>query len=334
MGATATTAATAAAQVAEPNVSGRVLSSAGIPVAGIEVQIDGTPLSTRTDTRGRFAFTGAPGGPQDVIARGIGYLPARAAVRVPERSLDVTITILAQPTTLDTVTVREKVTVLSGIVVDERDQPVAGATVQIASTDRRTVTTGEDGWFTITGLREGTVVFRTTKEGYFMANNAVRLTEWRGVVVRLETLPDRMGATARGDRSGTSNNAIIAWRDAALRMSMRSGRAVVISSDDLAPFANMALGEALMLSKTAMHLATDLTRARMAICVVQDGRRAIGSTTLDTWRADEVEMVELYPPGTDASGTVARYLRGAGCRAEFTAQGRTRGAFYAVLWMK
>jgi hypothetical protein len=109
---------------------------------------------------------------------------------------------------------------------------------------------------------------------------------------------------------------------------------VVISADDLAPFASMALGEALMLVKSASHLATELTRARMAICVVQDGRRAIGSTTLDTWRADEVEMVELYPPGTETSGTVGRYLRGAGCRAEFTAQGRTRGAFYAVLWMK
>ncbi|MDQ8164600.1 MAG: carboxypeptidase-like regulatory domain-containing protein [Gemmatimonadota bacterium] len=324
----------ASAQGTEPNVSGRVLSAAGIPIAGIEVQLEGTTFTTRTDTRGRFAFTDAPGGPQDVVVRGIGYLPARAAVRIPERSLDVTITVLAQPAALDTVTVREKITVLSGIVVDERDQPVPGATVQIASSDRRTVTTGEDGWFTITGLRAGTIVFRVTKDGYFMANTAVRLTEWRGVIVRLETLPERMGATARGDRSGTSNNAIIAWRDAALRMSMRGGRSVVISSDDLAPFANMALGEAILHLKAATHLTTDLTRARTAICVVQDGRRAIGSTTLDTWRADEVEMIELYPPGTDASGTIARYLRSAGCRAEVSSQGRSRGAFYAVLWMK
>lgn len=321
------------AQQSEPNVSGRVLSLDSIPVAGVEVRLEGTALLTRTDTRGAFAFVGAPGGTQDVSVRGVGYLPAHLPVRVPETSAGLVITLLPAPRLLDSVRVRERMNVLSGIVVDEFSKPVAGATIEVVAGDRRTVTSGDDGWFALTSLRDGLVVFRTRKEGYFMTNTAVRLAEWRGIVVRLESLPKRMGATAQADASGESNNAIAAWRDAAIRMSMRAGRAVILSEEELAPFADVALGRAIGLTKSGAPIAIDIEHYRGAVCVLLNGRRPVGSTTLDTWRADDVEMVELYPPGTDASGTIGRYLRTAGCRAEYRSN-RTRGPFYAVLWMK
>jgi hypothetical protein len=316
-----------------PSISGRVVSLDSLPVAGLEVRIEGTEVVTRTDTRGAFAFLGVKRGALDLVVRGVGYLPAHRPLRVPDTSLNITIVILPAPRYLDTVQVREHINVLSGIVVDEYSRPLAGASIEVIAGDKRSIVTGEDGWFTLTGVRGGIAVFRTRKDGFFMTNTAVRMDEWRGIVVRLESLPSRMGSTAQADASGTSNNAAIAWRDAGFRMSMRGGRAVIVPEEDLAPYADLPLGLAIQQTRAGAALSIDLEHYRSAICVLQDGRRAVGSTTLDTWRAADVEMVELYPPGTDASGTVARYLRSAGCRAEYRA-GRTRGPFYAVLWMK
>ena len=43
---------------------------------------------------------------------------------------------------------------------DENDQPVPGATIEVITGDKQTLTTGEDGWFILTAVREG-VVHRT-----------------------------------------------------------------------------------------------------------------------------------------------------------------------------
>jgi hypothetical protein len=320
-------------QGSDPNISGTVKSVGGVPVAGLEVKVEGTQMVTRTDTRGAFAFVNAPKGSQEISVRGIGFLPARVPTMVPERSVAMEITILSAPAHLDTVQVRERVNVLSGIVVDEMNRPVPGATIEVITGDRKTLTSGEDGWFTLTSVREGVTVFRTTKEGFFMTNTSVRMSEWRGIVIRLETLDSRMRATAAADASGTSNNAAAAWRDTGIRLSMRGSRAVILSQEELAPFAHLPMTEAVVQTKAGQALGIELERHKGNICVLIDGRRPVGSTSLDTWRGGDVDMIELYPPGTESSGTSARYMRGAGCRTRVDA-GRTRGPFFAVLWLK
>lgn len=317
-----------------PNVAGRVISIGGYPIAGIEVKLEGTAFTSRTDNNGAFAMLGAPSGTQELSFRGIGYLPGRAVIRVPDASLSVKVTMLPAPRMLDTVKVREHINVLSGVVVDEHDKPVAEATIEVITGEKRKVTTGEDGWFTLTAVREGMVVFQTRKEGYYVTKTAVRMNEWRGIVVHIETLDGKLSKWRQADAAGESNNAQAAWHDATLRLSMKSSRAVIISEEELAPFADMSLGQAIRWTKAGAPLAFDLQNASNQICVLQDGRRMVGSTSLDGWRASELEMVELYPPGTEASGTVARYLRAAGCRTSPNPGMRTRGPFYAVLWMK
>lgn len=338
MAAVATLCAAASAKAQDPapgpNVIGKVTTVTGVPVAGIEVSVDGTNLKTRTDTRGSFAFVGAPAGTQELVLRGIGYMPARKPIRVPERSMDITVQMLSAPSILDTVKVQERINVLSGIVVDEHDQPVAGATIEVISGEKKTVTTGEDGWFILTSVREGVTVFRTRKPGYYAVNTAVPMHEWRGVVVHIETLDDKLSSLRKADASGEAPIAQAAWKDTEMRMSMKGSRAVIISEEELAPFADFSLGEAIRHTKAGATLAFDLQNAQGQICVLLDGRRAVGSTTLDGWRAADVEMVELYPPGSEASGTAARYLRTAGCRNSPNPGMRSRGPFYAVLWMR
>jgi hypothetical protein len=321
------------AQAPDPNVTGVVRSVGGLPIAGMEVRIEGSQHSTRTDTRGGFAFTGVSNGAQEVVARGIGYLPSRLSIRVPEKALALELTVLPAPPVLDTVKVKERLHVLSGVVVDDRSQPVPGATIEVITGDRRSLTTGEDGWFTLTAVKEGVLVFRTKKEGFYMTNTSVRMNDWRGIVVRMEPLGSKMSETAIADASGTSNNAAAAWQDTGMRLSMRGSRAVVLSEEELAPFADLPLAKAISMTKAGAMLSIELERLKGMICVLLDGRRAVGSTSLESWRASEVEMVELYPPGTESSNTVRRYLRNAGCQARVEA-GRTKGPFYAVLWMK
>jgi hypothetical protein len=66
--------------------------------------------------------------------------------------------------------------------------------------------------------------------------------------------------------------------------------------------------------------------------VLENGYLWVGYTTLDAFEADVVDFVELYPPGTESSGSVQSYLRNAGCRPSGTRPGR--GTFYAVIWLR
>jgi hypothetical protein len=327
-------AAGAIAQGNPPNVVGRVVSIEGTAVSDIEVRVEGTQLTARTDRAGRFAFSDVPQGVHEIVARGIGYLPSRLAVRVPDETAAVTLTLLPAPRALDTVSVRARVRVLSGIVVDEENHPVPGAIIELATGDRASFTTDEGGWFTFTSVRAGSVVFRVRKEGFYSATQAVRLDDWRGLVVHLEALPPGLSESRKLDESGFGNSAIAAWKDATLRLAMRGSRAVVVPEEELRPYTGMTLGEAIRLTRSGASLAIDLQWVGSNICVLLDGRRAVGNTTLDSWRAGEVEMVELYPPGTEPSRTVARYLSMAGCRTVIPPAGRVRGPFYAVIWTK
>lgn len=67
-------------------------SNAG--VAAATVAVEGTDLSTRTDSLGRYVLLRVPAGPQVIIARRLGYAPARVPITVPatgSRTIDITI---------------------------------------------------------------------------------------------------------------------------------------------------------------------------------------------------------------------------------------------------
>jgi len=146
------------------------------------------------------------------------------------------------------------------------DHPVPGATVEVITGDKKSLTTGEDGWFILTSVRDGTIVFRTTKPGYYLTTTAVRMNECARVVVHVETLDSKLSPTRQAEASGTSNNAQVAWHDATLRMSAKGLHAVVISEEELAPLADMSLGDAIKRTKTGATLAFDLQNAAGQIC--------------------------------------------------------------------
>jgi hypothetical protein len=317
-----------------PNVRGHVVSPAGIPIPGVEVRLEGVGTLTRTDEGGAFSLVKAPKGYQMLQFRRIGYLPATIPVKVPETSDSLKVMMVPMPPTLDTVQVVAHLNVLAGIVLDPKNRPIAGATVDMIGSKTGEATTDEGGWFTFTSVKSGLVVVRARKPGYEMAMYSLRLEDWRGLVLRMDTLATKMRSATRADVSGIGNAVEFAWTETRQRIAMRGSRATIVTREELAPFSDMSLGEAVRHTESGSMLTVDLQNAGTNVCVVQDGKQLVGSTTLDMWRADDVDFVELYPPGTETSGSVARYTRGGGCRPVRTPGQRSRGVFYAVVWMR
>ena len=317
-----------------PNVRGHVISPAGIPIPGVEVRLEGTGTLVRTDDDGTFILVNAPKGYQMLQFRRIGYLPATIPIKVPETSDTLKVMMVPVPPTLDTVQVVAHLNVLAGIVLDPKNRPIASANVDIIGSKSGETITDEGGRFTFTSVRSGVVVVRARKPGYLMGMYSLRLEDWRGVVLRMDTLETKLRSAARADMSGIGNAVEFAWTETRQRIGMRGSRATIVTREDLGPFADMSLGEAVRHTESGSMLTVDLQNAGTNVCVIQDGKQMVGSTTLDMWRADDVDFVELYPPGTEMSGSVARYTRGAGCRAVRTPGQRTRGVFYAVVWMR
>jgi outer membrane receptor protein involved in Fe transport len=65
-------------------VTGRVVvATSGAPIAGVAVSIEGTSLQNISDNAGRYRLSDVPPGPQVLLARAVGYAPARIPLTVP-----------------------------------------------------------------------------------------------------------------------------------------------------------------------------------------------------------------------------------------------------------
>jgi hypothetical protein len=315
------------------NLLGKVTSVAGTPISGVEVRIDGSKFVTRSRDDGTFAFVKAPKGPQLLLLRLLGYLPAKAEVRVPTAE-PVEVTMLATPHNLDTVRVVASLNVLAGVVVDHKDLPIPGATVEMLAGSSSSATTDSSGWFTFTSVKSGSVLVRARKLGFAPATTSIRLEDWRGVVIHLDPIDDKLSGSRLEQASGFGNTAAFVWNETQARLVQRTGRAIVIPREELAQWDDFPLGQAIVRTATGSAQTSDLNAAGNNICVLLNGRNAVGSSNLQTFRTEDVEFVELYPPGTENSGTVARYLRSAGCRRVQVPGSFTAGVYYAVVWLR
>ena len=325
-------AVTVAAQA--PTIAGRVITPGGAPVAGAEVRVEGSESGTRTDELGAFRLVNAPKGVQTVLFRRIGYLPALLAVRVTDSADTVTVMMVPSRSSLDTVKVTESLNVIAGVVIDSGTRGVPGAKVEIIGTTTATTTTDSTGWFTFTSIHSGAVVLRVRKLGYQPAFHSMKLADWRGVVIPLTPLDAGISDSKRAEKSGFGARSEFTWTETRDRLVRRGLLATVVPREELAPFDDLALGEAIRQTRSGQMASMDLQQIGNEVCVLIDGNRGVGSTTLDTFRADEVSFVELYPPGTETSGTLGRYLRNAGCRPLRFTGARGRGPYYAVVWLK
>lgn len=316
-----------------PNLTGKVQTVGGTPIEGVEVRVEGSSIATRTDRFGNFAIVKAPTGPQVLLFRLLGYLPTKAETRVPTKDPDP-VTMLPLPRNLDTVKVVASLNILAGIVVDDKDKPVPGATVEMLSGVNVTTTSDSTGWFTFTSVRDGSVLVRARKLGFAPVATSLYLQDWRGLVIHLEPLDYNLSGSALQEASGFGNNATFVWTETKQRITTRGTHAIIVPREELAPFDDYPLGQAIKRTKTGSTEAADLNAAGGNICVLLNGKNTVGPSTLENFRTDDVEFVELYPPGTEMSGSVARYLRASGCRRVSSPGAFGAGVFYAVVWLR
>lgn len=315
------------------NLRGIVRNFDGAPIAGVEVRIDGTKMVTRTRQDGGFTFSKAPTGPQLLLFRLLGYLPNKTEVRVPTKE-PVEVSMLTTPHSLDTMKVVAQLNVLGGVVVDNRDKPIPGATVDMLNGSSTSKTTDEKGWFTFTSVKDGYVLVRARKLGYQPLTTSIRLEDWRGLVMHLEPLDDKLSGARLEAASGFGNTNAFVWTETQQRLVMRTGRATVVPREELALWDDYPLGDAILRTRSGGMQSADLNAAGPNICVLLNGKNVVGSSNLENFRTEDVEFVELYPPGTEQSGTVARYLRSAGCRRVRTPGSLDVGVYYAVVWLR
>lgn len=333
--AAALTPTAAAAQAQAASIRGEVRSVVNEPLAGVEVTLSSSGAIVRTNDAGVFRFMSAPLGLQALTFRRIGLLPAAVGVNVSEKTEPVAITMIAARQSLDTVRVVAQLNVLAGIVVDSLYRPIPGASVDVVGTARAQTETDSSGWFSFTSLQSGPVVVRARKSGYVMDTHSMILEDWRGLMLRLDALPADAGSVRRMYMSGIGPIVESIWLETRHRLTVRGSRSVIVSREELAPFGTMSLGEVIPLTQHAHAFSTELAAAYGQLCVVQNGRTPLGLISLDHFKASDVDFVELYPPKSEPTGSIAAKLRRDECAAQrsvvLTA---SRGLFYAVVWLR
>lgn len=324
-------------------VSGIVRDQAGLPVSGATISLEGTPLLTSTTPDGRYIIARIPVGAYRIEARKIGYRPTTGTIRItPDTLLTANIRIKRIPTELSTVRVEaEAETNVSGIVMDSAGRPLAGVVVEALGQTVRT-TSDSSGRFLLAGFKPGIYLVQWRKPGYAIAQYGVTLEarQQQRFNVRLGDADPRLITSAE--------LAEVVQQEATRRMGMRGAMAVIVGREELARFGNVALLTALAQSTGALAL-----RDTRISCLLVDGHEPLsgdlgrgldpstvsrrGPTSLNPagtatrtapaggggipggrwlihFRADEVEMVEIYPPDTEHSRTLCgRFPPSSGC---------------------
>jgi hypothetical protein len=183
-------------------------------------------------------------------------------------------------------------------------------------------------------VRDGTVLLRARKLGFTPTTTSLALGDWRGIVIHMEPLDYNLKGADLENASGIGNNATFVWTETKQRITTRGAHAIIVPREELAPFDDYPLDQAIKRTKTGSTEAADLNAAGGNICVLLNGKNTVGPSTLGNFKTNDVEFVELYPPGTETSGSAARYLRAAGCRRVQTPSVFSSGIFYAVVWLR
>lgn len=323
---------------ATPPLRGHVRSAGGQPLPDAEVNVDGARSSVRTDAQGGFSVPNLSKGIHTIGVRRIGYLPAALQIVTPlaNDALTLTVTLVPSRQELDTVKVRARINVLGGIVVDARNRPIAGATVDLIGDRLRgsADTTGDDGWFTFTAVRSGPIVLHVVREGYVGVTQSVDLKDWRGVVIHMASMDTTLSKAKQRMLSGLANTSRHVWLETLQRLSRRNVQSIVVTREELAPLGDIPLGEAITRAPSAVNLLRDMQVSRNVACVLLNGYQMIGQVSLDNYDSDDVEFVELYPPYMRPPSSIMAYLGIAGCTSARSALMDSGGILYAVVWMK
>jgi len=306
-------------------ITGTVKDENGAPLVGVTITVGGGMRQARTVEEGRFFIDGVRAGFTELLVRQIGYRPIRTQVQVrADSAIVLAVTLVSEGQRLPGVVIEEQLfNQLGGIVVDEELRPVAGATVDIIGARRKTVTDAE-GRFVFVDVDPGNYVLEVRATGFALARRGVEM------IARIERdLAIRLHAGA--DARVSAELAAVVAQEADRRRSLAGARAIIVSRAELEKWEDAPLLDALKGSSAATAI-RDVGPPSMGrgvtsfggrgsgggrtpvSCVLIDGHEAAQTNLLAFFRASEVELVEVYPAGTENSRTLCgRFPPSSGC---------------------
>lgn len=359
----------AAGQVAQraPEVQraalvGVVKDTSGAPIADAEVVMRDQGRGARTDAQGRFTLAGVEPGTYRIWFRRLGFASIEYtwAARPAERT-EVTVSLVPIPRSLNPVVVRAQEdkraaahASIFGTIVDSAGLPVPEAEVQLVGANI-TGMTRAGGEFLFKPLGIGTYVIRVRKMGYAPGMRTVQLIEDddREVVIRLHRLAAQLDAVTVYAQSGYgADNSV--WEDFEQRMRWVSTQSRLLGPEDLKAYYSLpldlaekymgtgAIPASVSASMSLPQEGKDLSSGKPAkgdmgdaACILLNGKEPV-LQPLRMWGANEVEALEIYPSGTEGTGTVSSRFRDSWCRAVQNPiyPARLEHPTYYVLWLK
>jgi Carboxypeptidase regulatory-like domain/CarboxypepD_reg-like domain len=286
-------------------IRGRVVDATGQPV--VDAQIELAPSSKRTlsDDDGGFLFVDLSAGSYTVQVRRIGYQPSTQRVDVGARATaTAVITLVAIPRVLDSIRVFAKAHGLryTGAVLDDRSAPIEGAVVMVPGKARE-LRTDINGRFSVDGMSEGTVLARVRKIGFVPQLHSLQLMNEKVDTIRMKRLVQTLTQVQVLAQSGFGKDTF-AYRDLDARMRWKTEKSYVVGRDEFDQQGTTDLSTAIRYSGTGGRFGGSLGKPLPSGCIIINGERALRDWPLSAFYADEVEVVEVYPPKSDPSGTI------------------------------
>lgn len=337
-------------------LAGVVRDSTGAPIPSVEVIVTALGRSARTDFSGGFRVDGILPGAHRVWFRRLGYMSAQFdwAAKAGERT-EIVVVMTPIPRSLDAMVVRaqeekdlEANASILGTAVDTTGVPVDGAEVQLIGANRSGLTRANGG-FLFRPLPVGPYVVRVRKLGYEPAMWKLNLAagDDREVIIRMKPLPAQMASVIVTEKSGYDPVTQLVYDDLESRMRWKNFKSPVLGPEDLKRFHGMNLDDMMTAMNTMVGRFGDRTvpmpmmrgapqqttpsrldRNDADACVLLNGKTPL-RRPLRTFNTAVIDLIELYPPGTELTGTVSARMTAA-CESVSL----FRHPWYYVIWEK
>lgn len=334
-------------------LAGVVRDSAGNGLRDVEVLIRGTPFAARTNENGEFTISGIAPGTYRAFFRRLGFRSVEYNwLPDPGERTEVSVGLEPIAQNLDPVVVRADEdkrfaahASIQGIVVDSAGNPIPEAEVSVIGSGGAGMTRANGG-FLFKPLAIGTYVIRVRKFGFAPATLTVELhqDDDREVYIRMRSLAAGLDPVVVYAQSGLGKNA--AWDDLERRRRWVDASSRIMGPDELRKFAGLGLDDvakSTLLPTTngsapraparfrpdAMQAPTSTFSMPGDACILLNGTTAL-QQPLDMYRADEIELLEIYPINTELTGTVSKRFTSVMCAPLSILRHPT----YYVIWLK
>lgn len=324
----------------------------GIRDAEIILRESGNDLrSVRANADGEFTVAGVQPGAYSVWFRRLGYVSVdyNWAARYNEKT-DVKVKLFVIAQKLNPVEVRaseDKMmkgnSSLLGLVIDQNDEPIGEAEVQLVGSDRAG-TTRANGGFLFKPIPFGAYVVRIRKLGYSpsLVSVSIDKVDDRELVVVLRKLSTTLSTVRITEESGFGHDQFV-YQDLEQRLRWHNYKSQVLGPAELKRFEGMPIGLISQQLGVGFWAATTARRMQnrrpggqstMSVggeedgCVLLNGKTQ-SNVPLSFYNEKDIDFLEIYPPGTELTGSISSRMHG-----KCAAISLFRHPTYYVLWEK